>query len=105
MMSRAVRRGMQAGFDPIPECPHCGRLVQYATPLMKRFKEEGNMQVVCNVYHRGKWQRTVHYHEKCWHEAGGPHGPLIVGQEEPRSSDGRHETAVGAWSARNITKP
>ena len=32
------------------------------------------MQVICNVYVKGRWDRVEHFHAPCYEEAGQPFG-------------------------------
>jgi hypothetical protein len=69
--SRAVLRLVEPGNDAI--CSHCRRQVKFAARIHPR-------QVIVNVYEQGIWQRTEHFHEDCYIEAGEPFGPA----SEPR---------------------
>jgi hypothetical protein len=69
--SRAVVRLVEPGNDAV--CAHCRRQVKFAAKVHPR-------QVIVNVYEDGVWQRTEHFHEECYAEAGQPFGPAA----EPR---------------------
>jgi hypothetical protein len=36
------------------------------------------LQVVCNVYVDGKWNRVEHYHFDCYMQAGEPYGTPVA---------------------------
>jgi hypothetical protein len=63
--SRAVTRLIEAGS--MTECSHCGERVKFKA-------RERHMQVICNVYIAGKWDRVEHFHAPCYDEAGQPFG-------------------------------
>ena len=63
--SRAVTRLVEAGS--MTECSHCEERVKFRA-------RERHMQVICNVYVDGAWNRVEHFHEPCYHEAGSPFG-------------------------------
>lgn len=64
--SRAVTRLIEAGS--MTECEHCGERVKFRA-------RHRDVQVICNVYVSGVWDRVEHYHEDCYVEAGEPFGP------------------------------
>ena len=63
--SRAVTRLIEAGS--MTECMHCEERVKFKA-------RERHMQVICNVYVGGKWNRVEHFHAPCYDEAGQPYG-------------------------------
>ncbi len=63
--SRAVVRLIEPGSEV--ECPRCGERVKFRARIR-------GMQVICNVYVKGRWTRVEHYHEPCYHDAGDPYG-------------------------------
>jgi hypothetical protein len=64
--SRAVTRLIEAGS--MTECEHCGERVKFRA----RYRD---VQVICNVYTKGVWERVEHYHEDCYVLADEPFGP------------------------------
>ena len=64
--SRAVSRLIEAGS--MTNCMHCDEQVKFKA-------RERHMQVICNVYVDGHWDRVEHFHDPCYDEAGHPHGP------------------------------
>ena len=64
-VSRAVLRRIEPGN--LATCAHCDQLVKFAAKMHL-------LQVICNVYVGGRWQRVEHYHEDCYNEADKPHG-------------------------------
>jgi len=34
-----------------------------------------NMQMICNVYEEGVWNRVEHFHADCYGESSQPYGP------------------------------
>lgn len=67
--SRAVLRSVEAGS--FAECAHCGELVKFQAKTRQ-------LQVICNVYVKGKWDRVEHYHERCYFEAHEPYGTPLT---------------------------
>ena len=65
--SRAVVRLIEAGSEV--ECPTCGQRVKFQAKVK-------GLQVICNVYVKGRWNRVEHYHEQCYHDAGNPYGDV-----------------------------
>jgi DNA-directed RNA polymerase subunit RPC12/RpoP len=63
--SRAVTRLIEAGS--MTECTHCGERVKFKA-------RERHMQVICNVYVKGTWDRVEHFHAPCYDEADQPFG-------------------------------
>ncbi len=63
--SRAVLRLIEAGSTA--ECPHCQERVKFRA-------RHRDLQVICNVYVDGVWDRVEQYHEECYTDAGSPHG-------------------------------
>ena len=63
--SRAVTRLIEAGS--MTECSHCGERVKFKA-------RERHMQVICNVYVNGVWDRVEHFHAPCYEDAGRPFG-------------------------------
>lgn len=63
--SRAVTRLIEAGS--MTECLHCGERVKFKA-------RERHMQVICNVYTKGSWERVEHFHAPCYEETGSPYG-------------------------------
>ena len=63
--SRAVTRLIQAGS--LTSCAHCGERVKFQA-------RKRHMQVICNVYVNGRWDRVEHYHAPCYKDAGMPYG-------------------------------
>ena len=35
------------------------------------------MQMICNVYESGVWQRVEHFHAECYEEADRPYGDPV----------------------------
>ena len=64
-VSRAVVRLIEPGCEA--ECAACGQRVKFQARIKA-------MQVICNVYVKGRWDRVEHFHEGCYHEAGDPYG-------------------------------
>ena len=64
--SRAVSRLIEAGS--MTNCMHCDEQVKFKA-------RERHMQVICNVYVDGHWDRVEHFHDPCYDDAGHPHGP------------------------------
>lgn len=64
--SRAVSRLIEAGS--MTNCMHCDEQVKFKA-------RERHMQVICNVYVDGHWDRVEHFHAPCYDDAGHPHGP------------------------------
>lgn len=62
--SRAVIRSIEPLCNEF--CRHCGKLIGWQPKRPAH-------QVICNVYWRGKWRRTEHYHEMCYEQAGRPY--------------------------------
>lgn len=67
MRSRAVLRDVQPGS--VAECVRCGERVKFRAKVRPK-------QVICNVYVAGRWDRVEHYHDKCYADAGEPHGEV-----------------------------
>lgn len=63
--TRAVARPIEPGS--MVDCARCGERVKF------RAKERA-LQVICNVYVGGRWNRVEHYHAECYETAGAPHG-------------------------------
>jgi hypothetical protein len=63
--SRAVFRPVEAGNSA--HCAHCGDQVKF------RAKAKA-LQVICNVYVDGRWDRVEHFHSECYVVAGEPYG-------------------------------
>jgi hypothetical protein len=63
--SRAVVRRVDPGSDA--ECACCGEPVKFRAARKA-------LQVICNVYVDGRWDRVEHYHAKCYDRAGQPYG-------------------------------
>ncbi len=63
--SRAALRLVEAGSAV--ECLHCGERVKFQAKLR-------NMQVICNIYTKGVWERVDHYHSECYDLADQPYG-------------------------------
>jgi len=49
-------------------CMYCDEQVKFKA-------RERHMQVICNVYVDGHWDRVEHFHAPCYEDAGHPHGP------------------------------
>ena len=64
--SRAVTRLIEAGS--MTDCVHCDERVKFKA-------RERHMQVICNVYVDGRWNRVEHFHAPCYDEADQPYGP------------------------------
>ncbi|WP_334144405.1 hypothetical protein [Rhabdothermincola sp.] len=67
--SRAVLRVIEAGS--FAECAYCGKPVKFQAKTRQ-------LQVICNVYVKGRWDRVEHYHERCYHEADDPYGTPLA---------------------------
>jgi DNA-directed RNA polymerase subunit RPC12/RpoP len=67
--SRAVLRMIEPGSTV--ECEHCGGRVKFQARVRL-------MQVICNVYADGVWQRVEHFHAECYEAAGSPYGEPIA---------------------------
>lgn len=63
--SRAVLRRVDPGNLVV--CAHCHEQVKFAAKLHR-------MQVIANVYVKGRWDRVEHFHAECYPLAGDPHG-------------------------------
>ena len=63
--SRAVLRTIEAGSAAT--CVACDEQVKFKAKMKA-------MQVICNVYVSGKWDRVEHYHAECYEQAGRPYG-------------------------------
>jgi hypothetical protein len=66
--SRAVTRIIEAGSSV--ECTGCGDRVKFQAKVRA-------LQVICNVYVDGRWDRVEHYHEACYRDAGEPYGTPV----------------------------
>jgi hypothetical protein len=64
-VSRAVLRPIEPGN--FVECVHCGERVKFQARQRK-------LQVICNVYDDGHWERVEHFHDECYVDAGSPYG-------------------------------
>lgn len=65
--SRAVTRQIEPGSEVLCAKEDCGERVKFQA-------KKKNRQVICNVYVDGRWDRTDHFHEGCYDEAGRPYG-------------------------------
>ena len=63
--SRAVTRTVEPGSQV--DCARCGERVKFQARMR-------HMQVICNVYEKGVWQRVEHFHADCYKKAGKPYG-------------------------------
>ena|SRR5436190_5602417 len=63
--SRAVQRTIEAGSSAM--CATCDEQVKFKAKTKA-------LQVICNVYVDGKWNRVEHYHFECYSLAGEPYG-------------------------------
>ena len=63
--SRAVVRRIDPGSDA--DCVACGEPVKFRAASKA-------LQVICNVYVDGRWDRVEHYHQACYREVGEPYG-------------------------------
>lgn len=63
--SRAAARPIEAGS--YVDCAKCTERVKFQAKIRL-------LQVICNVYHEGRWLRVEHYHEACYLEADQPYG-------------------------------
>lgn len=63
--SRAVIRPIEAGS--YVDCAACGQRVKFQAKIRL-------MQVICNVYTDGRWDRVEHFHDACYREAELPYG-------------------------------
>jgi hypothetical protein len=63
--SRAVERRIEPGSSVF--CAACDEQVKF----MAKSKL---MQIICNVYVDGRWDRVEHFHALCYADAGEPHG-------------------------------
>ena len=75
--SRAALRPVEAGN--YVDCARCGERVKFQAKARK-------LQVICNVYVDGRWNRVEHYHAECYEEAGQPHGAVPEQVERPKAS-------------------
>jgi len=64
--SRAVLRAVQPGSWVT--CHACEEQIKYQVRMQ-------NMQMICNVYEEGVWNRVEHFHADCYEEADQPYGP------------------------------
>lgn len=64
-VSRAVLRRVEPGN--MATCALCKKLVKFEA-------KKHPMQVICNIYENGKWNRVEHYHKACYIDAGEPYG-------------------------------
>jgi len=67
--TRAVELQIEPGNEAF--CELCRLPVKFVA------KADRRRQVVCNVYVNDRWDRVEHYHERCYHDAGQPHGPVL----------------------------
>lgn len=65
--SRAVTRQIDPGNEAVCAYGPCSGRVKFQA-------KKKNRQVIANVYADGRWDRTDHYHEECYEEAGRPYG-------------------------------
>ena len=63
--SRAVTRLIEAGS--MVECNRCEEHIKFRA-------RHRDLQVICNVYEDGVWNRVEHFHQECYVEAGSPYG-------------------------------
>jgi len=63
--TRAVTRRVEAGSMAL--CAHCRNQVKFAA-------KQNRMQVIANVYVKGRWDRVEHFHDACYLEVGKPYG-------------------------------
>jgi hypothetical protein len=66
--SRAVLRTIEPGSSV--DCQHCGERVKFQARVRL-------MQMICNVYADGVWQRVEHFHAECYETAGRPYGDPV----------------------------
>jgi hypothetical protein len=66
--SRAVLRTIEPGSSV--DCQHCGQRVKFQARVRL-------MQMICNVYLDGVWQRVEHFHADCYEQAGKPYGDPV----------------------------
>ncbi len=52
------------------DCSHCDERIKFRA-------RERHMQVICNIYVDGNWDRVEHYHAPCYDEAGQPFGRAL----------------------------
>lgn len=64
-MLRSIEAGCSAN------CSHCGEQVKFKAKVRA-------LQVICNVYIKGVWDRVEHFHHACYVEAGEPYGTPIA---------------------------
>lgn len=65
-MLRPVEPGM------FVECARCGERVKFRARARQ-------LQVICNVYTDGRWDRVEHFHPDCYELAGAPYGSAELG--------------------------
>jgi|GEM_PF-1576823 len=63
--SRAVLRLIEAGSTA--DCPHCLETVSFKA-------RQRDMQVICNIYNNGVWEKVEQFHKDCYKEANNPYG-------------------------------
>lgn len=66
--SRAVLRTIEPGSSV--DCQECGERVKFQA-------RQRLMQMICNVYEDGVWQRVEHFHAECYEKAGRPYGDPV----------------------------
>ncbi|MEZ5377774.1 MAG: hypothetical protein R2733_14810 [Acidimicrobiales bacterium] len=64
-ITRAVVRLIEAGS--MVDCAYCEKQLKFRA-------RQRDLQVICNVYEDGRWDRVEHFHAECYAEAGEPHG-------------------------------
>ena len=49
------------------ECAFCGERVKFVA-------KQRQLQAICNVYVKGRWNRVEHFHDACYEMTGAPYG-------------------------------
>ena len=66
--SRSALRTIEPGSSV--DCEYCGDRVKFQARVRL-------MQMICNVYESGVWQRVEHFHAECYDQAGRPYGDPV----------------------------
>lgn len=57
-------------------CTQCDREMRFRA-------RQRDMQVICNVYEHGAWERVEHFHPDCYEDAAAPYGPYDERSKPP----------------------
>jgi hypothetical protein len=75
--TRAVIRLIEAGSSTT--CVVCREMVKFSA-------KQKRLQVICNVYVEGRWNRVEHFHHECYVAAGHPHGEATAPAPRPSAT-------------------